>query len=51
MEQCHNKDLDSVYKWADENLMEFNEKKFKQMSYEDTWNFREHVTYTILFIY
>ena len=26
------------YKWADNNLMQFNERMFKQMSYEETRN-------------
>ena len=30
------KDLDKVYKWADDNLMEFNEKKFERMSHGHT---------------
>ena len=32
------RDLDIVYKWADENLMEFNENKFEQMSHGETKN-------------
>ena len=31
-------DLDKIYKWADENLMEFNEKKFEQMSHGTSKN-------------
>ena len=31
-------DLDKIYKWADENLMEFNEKKFEQMSHGTSTN-------------
>ena len=31
-------DLDRIYKWADENLMEFNENKFEQMSHGTTTN-------------
>ena len=30
------KDLDKVYKWADDNLMEFNEKKFEKISHGHT---------------
>ena len=30
------KDLESIYKWAKENLMEFNENKFEQMSHGET---------------
>ena len=30
------KDLDKVCRWADDNLMEFNEKKFEAMSHGDT---------------
>ena len=30
------KDLDKVYKWADDNLMEFNEKKFEKLSHGHT---------------
>ena len=29
-------DLDRIYTWADENLMEFNENKFEKMSHDDT---------------
>ena len=30
------KDLDKVYRWADDNLMEFNEKKFEKMTHGHT---------------
>ena len=30
------KDLDRIYKWADDNHMEFNERKFEKMSHGDT---------------
>ena len=32
------KDLDAIYGWAKENLMEFNENKFEQMSHGETKN-------------
>ena len=31
-------DLNKIYKWADENLMEFNENKFEQMSHGTSIN-------------
>ena len=34
-------DLEKVYNWAEENLMEFNEGKFEQMSHGHTENVRE----------
>ena len=34
--QLLQKDLDRVYKWADDNLMEFNEKKFEKICHGDT---------------
>ena len=34
-------DLEKVYNWAEENLMEFNEDKFEQMSHGQTENVRE----------
>ena len=31
-------DLNRIYKWADDNLMKFNESKFEQLTYGDTKN-------------
>ncbi|MCP4252991.1 MAG: hypothetical protein GY775_06210, partial [Candidatus Scalindua sp.] len=39
-------DLNKIYKWADENLMEFNENKFEQMSHGATQNVKAGVYYT-----
>ena len=36
-------DLEKVYNWAEENLMEFNEDKFEQMSHGHTENVREGI--------
>ena len=36
--ECLQQDLNKIYTWADENLMEFNENKFEQMSHRDTKN-------------
>ena len=37
------RDLDNVYKWADENLMEFNESKFEKMSHGHLGNIKEGI--------
>ena len=37
------KDLDKMYKWVNENLMQFNDNKFEWMSHVDTGNIFEGV--------
>ena len=44
--QLLQQDLNNIYKWADENLMEFNENKFEQMSHGATQNVKAGVYYT-----
>ena len=34
-------DLNTIYKWADDNLMQFNESKFKWMSHGDAKNVKK----------
>ncbi len=46
MTELLQQDLNTIYRWADENFMKFNENKFEQMSHEATQNVREGVYYT-----
>jgi len=42
-EELLQQDLDMVYGWAEENLMEFNENKFEKMSHGKTEDIEEGV--------
>ena len=41
--ECLQQNLNKIYTWADENLMEFNENKFEQMSHGKTKNIGKEI--------